>query len=182
MKTAYLIHGTSLPTDDWFPWLKKMARQRLNCQLKIVALPNPFAPVPAQWDAACDRAIHTTDNVVIVAHSLGCIEALRFIEKHALTHVRLILVSGFDQPIYTYPQLDDFADHSFNYARDILPKVTESTVITAKDDRVVPTAYTQELARHLQADLVVESRGGHFLGADGYTQLPIVLETLAKYI
>ena len=180
MKKAYLIHGTSLPDDDWFPWLKKTARQKLNCTVKIVDLPQPFSPHPSEWDAACDRSIVATDGVTIIAHSLGCIEALRFIEQHDVQQANLILVSGFDEPIYTYPELNSFADHTFNYARDILPKVANAVVVTAKDDRIVPTQFSQTMAQHLRAKLILQSTGGHFLGDAGYTKLPVVLEELER--
>ena len=78
MKKVYLIHGTSTRDDDWFAWW----------------LPEPFNPDVQAWDRAIDDQITKDDDLTIVAHSLGCIAALRFIQRQSLHNVRLILVGG----------------------------------------------------------------------------------------
>lgn len=77
MKKAYLIHGTSTRDDDWFPWLEKAARPAI--ELDRLWLPDPFAPQQAAWDQAVDDQIKAEDGITLVAHSLGCITAVRWL-------------------------------------------------------------------------------------------------------
>lgn len=106
MTNAYLIHGTSTRDDDWFPWLEEAVAPAIH--LDRLWLPQPFSPSPAKWAQAIDHQIPASNGVVIVAHSLGCVSALRFIERHALSDARLLLVGAFDCPLPAYPQLDAF--------------------------------------------------------------------------
>ena len=58
--------------------------------------------------------------------------------------------------------------------------MANAVVVTAKDDRIVPTQFSQTMAQHLRAKLILQSTGGHFLGDAGYTKLPVVLEELER--
>lgn len=101
MTKAYLIHGTSTRDDDWFPWLEEAVAPAIK--LDRIWLPEPFNPSPIEWAQAIDQQVPAEDGVVLVAHSLGCISALRFIERHRINDARLLLVGAFDQPLPTYP-------------------------------------------------------------------------------
>lgn len=90
MKKAYLIHGTSTRDDDWFPWLEKAARPEI--ELDRLWLPDPFAPQQAAWDQAVDDQIKAEDGITLVAHSLGCITAVRWLARHDVKNVGLLLV------------------------------------------------------------------------------------------
>ena len=78
--------------DDWFPWLEQAVAPAI--QLERLWLPEPFNPDVQAWDRAIDDQITKDDDLTIVAHSLGCIAALRFIQRQSLHNVRLILVGG----------------------------------------------------------------------------------------
>ena len=97
MKKAYLIHGTSTRDDDWFPWLEQAAKP--NIAVDRIMLPNPFAPDPQEWADAIDQQVPAQDGVILIAHSLGCISTLRFVERHDLHDARLLLVGAFDEPL-----------------------------------------------------------------------------------
>ena len=131
MTKAYLIHGTSTRDDDWFPWLEEAVAPAIK--LDRIWLPEPFNPSPIEWAQAIDQQVPAEDGVVLVAHSLGCISALRFIERHRINDARLLLVGAFDQPLPTYPQLDRFVTPPLQYDQ-VTPKVSQATVIAAQDD------------------------------------------------
>lgn len=177
MINAYLIHGTSTRDDDWFPWLEDAAAPQIK--LQRLTLPNPFNPQREEWDAAVDQQIPAKDGITLVAHSLGCVTALRYVARHQLHDVRLLLVGAFDQGLPAYPELDAFMKPTPDY-RHITPKVSRATVITAKDDPIAPFHDGVTVAHRLGAKLIVQSTGGHFLSSDGFTTFPLALKELQR--
>lgn len=177
MKKVYLIHGTSTRDDDWFLWLEQAAAPSI--QIKRLSLPEPFAPQQAAWNAAVDKQITPTDGLILIAHSLGCITALRFVERHQIKDTRLLLVGAFDQGLPTYPELDQFMRPTPNYKK-ITPKISKATVITAKNDPIAPYQSSIQVAHRLGAKLIIRKTGGHFLASDGFIQFPLVLKELQR--
>lgn len=175
MTNAYLIHGTSTRDDDWFPWLEKAAAPTIK--LDRIFLPNPFAPQATEWDAAVDQQVPADDGLILVAHSLGCVTALRFVSRHRLHDARLLLVGAFDRGLPAYPELDDFTTPAPDYG-EITPKVSKATVITAKNDPIASYHDSVDVAHRLGAKLVVQDTGGHFLTSDGFREFPLALKEL----
>ncbi len=177
MQNAYLIHGTSTRDDDWFPWLESACAPQIK--LDRIYLPNPFAPQADEWNDAVDQQIPAADGLILVAHSLGCITALRFVARHQIHDARLLLVGAFDQGLPAYPELDSFMMPAPDY-RQITPKVSAATVITAKDDPIAPYRNSIDVAHQLGAKLIVQPTGGHFLTSDGFREFPLALKELQR--
>lgn len=177
MKHAYLIHGTSTRDDDWFPWLEATAAPQIN--IDRLLLPNPFNPQKNDWNAAVNQQLTPQDGIILIAHSLGCITALRFIQRSQIKDVRLLLVGAFDSNLPNYPELNSFMNPVPNYEL-ITPKVSKATIITAKDDPIAPYQNSIKIARKLGANLIVQPTGGHFLTSDGYQSFPLALKELQK--
>ena len=177
MTKAYLIHGTSTRDDDWFPWLEQAAAPAIR--LDRLWLPEPFNPQQSSWNAAVDDQIKPADGLILVAHSLGCVTALRFIERHQIKDARLLLVGAFDQGLPAYPELDNFMQPAPDYGQ-IAPKVSKATVIAAKNDPIAPYKNSIQVAHHVNAKLIVQETGGHFLTSDGFTQFPLALKELQR--
>ena len=177
----FLIHGyTAQPSDNWFPWLKNEIKKD-NLTISLLEMPNSQDPDPLVWDAYCDAHISQTDGITIIGHSLGCIQALRFIERHDIKQVNLILVSGFDEKTHTLPQLAAFTDQSIDYAA-VLPKINQAVVISALDDDIIPYVYSETLARYLKCKLIVVPEGKHFIDRDGILDLPVVYDELLAFV
>lgn len=180
MKKAYLIHGTSTRDDDWFPWLEQAVAPAI--QLDRLWLPDPFNPQATEWDGAIDDQIPHEDGqsgITLVAHSLGCIASLRFVARHHLKNVNLILVGAFAKPLPQYPQLNGFVTPPLDFDQ-VRPKIAYATVIAAQDDPIAPYQYGVEVANHIGAKLIVRPTGGHFLSSDGYTKFPLVQKELEQ--
>ena len=181
MPHAYLIHGTSTKDDDWFPWLEEQAALcEPSIGLTRLGLPDPYDPDPQRWQAAIDRQIPTDHDIVLVAHSLGCISAIRWVERHEDAHnIGLVLVGAFDRPLPAYPQLDRFVEPSVDYDK-VDSKLTEPVVITSKDDPIAPMRGALSVAERLDAQAVLHATGGHFLASDGFTAFPTALAELQR--
>lgn len=177
----YLIHGYSAtPTANWFPWLKTQLNIHLNQELNILTMPDTNHPNLEAWLGACERDIASSDGITLIGHSLGCITALRFLEKQTIKNVNLILVSGFDDKIETLPELDEFTQQPLDIQR-LLPKINQITVISARDDDIVPYRHTEKLARDLDAPFILMPHGQHFIDRDGTTKLPVVYDVFATF-
>ncbi|WP_295729204.1 alpha/beta hydrolase [uncultured Limosilactobacillus sp.] len=172
MKTAYLIHGTSTRDDDWFPWLAEAVVPTIS--LERLWLPEPFSPDVKAWDAAIDEQIQPTyAGLTMVAHSLGCLAALRYVNRHSLHDVRLLLVGAFAQPLPHYPELNHFMEPALDFQK-IRAKVSRAVVITAQNDPIAPYQDSVAVANQLNAKLIVRPTGGHFLSSDGFQKFPLV--------
>lgn len=178
---AFLIHGTSTKDDDWFPWLEEQARaQRPPIRLTRLDLPTPFDPDPRQWAQAIDRQIPRDHDLVIVAHSLGCIAAIRWVERHEdARNIGLVLVGAFDRPLEGYPFLDPFVKPPVDYAK-VSGKLTHPVVVTAADDPIAPFHGSLAVAERLGAHTLTYPTGGHFLASEGFTTFPDVFHELRK--
>ncbi|MGY3742283.1 RBBP9/YdeN family alpha/beta hydrolase [Leuconostoc inhae] len=178
----YLIHGyTASPTDNWFPWLKNLVSNELSVPMNIINMPHSDDPKVEEWDKTCDNVITCSNNMTIIGHSLGCIEALRFVSQHNVSHVNLILVSGFDETTTTLPQLHEFTDYQLEIS-DILPKINHSVVISAIDDDIIPYHYSQSLAQHLKCPFILLPNGKHFIDRDNIYELPRVYQELTNML
>lgn len=179
-KKAYLIHGTSTRDDDWFPWLEKAARPQI--QVERLSLPTPFNPDPQQWQDACDSQIQPAPALTIVAHSLGCVTALRYVERHTeLTGVRLLLVGAFAEKLPAYPELASFVQPALDCDK-IQDRLAKATVICAQNDPIAPYQDGVAVAHGIGAKLIVQNTGGRFLTSDGYRSFPLALKELRQLV
>lgn len=178
----YLIHGyTASPKDNWFPGLNNKSKQNFSIPIDIIEMPNSDNPNVEEWDKKVDEIIDSSTKLTIIGHSLGCIEALRYVSKHDVSNVNLILVSGFDETTNTLPQLHEFTDFPL-VMNSILPKIKNAVVISAIDDDIVPTHYSQTLAEHLKCKFVLLPSGKHFIDRDNIFELPSVYEELQNML
>jgi uncharacterized protein len=171
-----VLHGyQASPDAHWFDWLTAdLARDGVPAQ--VPALPSPHGPVLADWVAAARAAIGTPDEgTVVVGHSLGCITAL-----HALSATPgdwrlggLVLAAGFDTGPRAVPEVAEFTLTSPDHAR-VVAGTRHRHVIGSDDDPVVEPALTRALAERLDATFDVVPGGGHLLGKDGFTTLPVL--------
>ncbi|MHA7293249.1 RBBP9/YdeN family alpha/beta hydrolase [Arthrobacter sp. HLT1-21] len=170
----FVVHGyQASPGQHWFPWLKSRFSSVQN-QVTVLDLPTPNEPTTAGWTGALHTSIgRPSAGTVIVAHSLGCIAALRYLAAldPGWSLGGLILVAGFAEPIDSLPLLDGFTAGS-EFVDDLV--VPRCTVIGSDNDPVVAPAITASLADRLGGRLVVVPGGGHFGSDDGYRTFPEV--------
>ena len=183
----YIIHGfDSSPEKNWFQWL---ARELSKCGIstKVLCLPNPKSPSPNQWTQAICEQVRADgeigDRVYFVAHSLGCIATLRFIETldSCVRVGGVVLVAGFCEMISTLPELSPFVDSPLQ-SEKIKQIVLRRAVIRARDDMIVPFSLSQNLAEMIGADFIARDEGGHFMDSDGFREFPLVYDVLLTQI
>ncbi|TDQ57732.1 hypothetical protein EDC45_1380 [Mesocricetibacter intestinalis] len=178
-KRLYITHGyTANSRSHWFPWLKRVLAKH-NMLTTIFDMPDSHHPDPRQWLDYHRKHIEQCDeNTIFVGHSLGCIATLSYLQTQYSNIAGVILVSGFDRTLPNLPELNPFLNPMPDYA-DLIERIPYRTVIAAADDPVVNCTYSEQLARHLQADYQLLASGGHFLDREGCTQLmPVYREVL----
>lgn len=181
LRRAVIFHGYgATPEDHWFDWLARRLEAD-GIHATIPALPNPLEPDHEQWEAAARSALGTPhEQTVVVAHSLGCLAVLRALRSlpGSWRLGRLVLVSGFVDPLPALPELDGFIGAGCD-PTGLGDRVDQVAVIRSDDDPLVPPAHTDRLAGLLGATASVVPGAGHFLADDGFVELPAAYDAVA---
>lgn len=185
VKRAFIVHGWgATPADHWFNWLSGSLKTR-GYTVDIIPLPAPFAPEFSQWQQTLAAHIGTPQpDDLFVAHSLGTISLLHYLSQSRAAKIGgLVLVSGFAGKLPRLPEIDGYSiDNYVENAKLDLPTVRTMTgntaCIVSENDSVVAPEESLKLAAALDCHVIKVPQGGHFLGSDGFTELPQVLQAL----
>ena len=189
MKNLYIIHGYgATPANHWFTWLGNKARAH-GVHAHIPALPQPEAPVFREWQQALADAIGMPgENDIFVAHSLGTITILHYLSATRPARIGgLILVSGFAGRLpglaeingYSMDAYADQASIDLPAIRAMTPHITN---IISSNDPVVAPAESLTLAQTLGSRIVSIENAGHFLGREGFHELPAAWQEVQKIL
>lgn len=185
-KQVYIIHGyNASPINHWFPWLKEKLIQN-EVSAEILSMPTPSRPKVNEWVNALVSNIHDCGkNTFFVAHSLGTITLLKYLENYNINQKvgGIVLVSGFAEPLPIFNQISEFQQLAGFTENEIdfehIKKVTQNRIIIASDnDPIVPEKSSRNLAEHINSQYHLIREGGHFLESDGCLELPVVYEVL----
>ena len=174
-KQIYIIHGyDASPQSHWFSWFKE--KMRGLAEVEILKMPTPQTPKLNQWLETMKQNVNLGENSFIIAHSLGTITSLNFLSGLAnLPKLGgLVLISPFDEPIKEFAILDEFCEPQIAYEK-IKSATNFIKVIAAKDDYIVPCELSLKVARNLGVTPDIFEKGGHFLGADGFSEFEFML-------
>lgn len=185
-----VLHGfRASPQHHWFPWIEETIPGT-----EVVALPDSASPDAEAWIGTTVNAIGALGpEVAVVAHSLGCVTAVRAVERLAAGGTggslgAFVAVSPFAEPLTHSGDegLDAFAAHGLGPFLDGVdlpgagPHLGAVTVIRSDDDPLVAPHLSDAFARGLEARTVVVPGARHFLAAHGVTELPTVVDALTK--
>jgi len=179
MKKVFIVHGhDSSPNQHWFSWLKKQV-ESIDILCEIVNLQHPKQPEHHLWIQDLKQQISPiNDDVIIVAHSLGCLASLDFLSTvlHGGKLNALFLVAGFNQKLSAQPELNFFVDQSQFDDALIRLQTKERFLFFSNNDPFVPAPQSICLGHLLNAQMI-ELRGAkHFLGQDGFSEFPQLWE------
>lgn len=174
----------------WFPYLRAQL-QPLGHQVHVPRLPDTAAPRLKPWRSAFAEHAHAgpVPDTVLVGHSIGGVNILRFLEQHDVdahgTFAGVVLVATPSHDV-GYEELAEFFATPFDWAR-IRGTAKQFRVLVAADDHVLapePVAHVKNLVVGLGATAVVTATGGHLGGSpDDHIDLPeavqLILDCLA---
>jgi hypothetical protein len=178
MKRVFIIHGwDGKPGTHWMPWLK----QQLEAEgVEVVNPKMPHGGKPKQADsvAALDEVVGTPDeDTYFVAHSLGGIAVLRYIESLPSDQKvgGVVFVASFSRALPDHP-LDDFFAESVDF--DKIRSQAKGFSVIHSDNDVVPVEDGEILRDSLNAKYTLVHNAGHFQGDNGFYELPQALADL----
>ncbi|MEQ1106672.1 RBBP9/YdeN family alpha/beta hydrolase [Acinetobacter seifertii] len=183
MRQIFVLHGYSASIHDhWFLDLKHQIEDE-HMAVTLIPFPDSEHPNVDAWQKVLDEQIpNVNENTYFVAHSLGVITLLHFLQRHGYQNIGgMILVSGFSGPLSDISPLDAYIAKSkvdTNYFKDIKKKL----VYLSDNDDLVPPKLTVQLAKDIDAPYVIVPNGGHFLGREGYTAFPQVVNSLKEML
>ena len=179
-KNVYIIHGfDASSTRHWFPWLNKFLTDK-GVTTESIDMPTPAQPDCKTWISfLSEHLTSVTSNTYFVAHSLGCITTLRYLQTVAAPIGGAVLVSGFDQSIPDFSFLDEFTATIPNY-KLLSRTIPNRAVVSAIDDPIVPHEFSRSFADRFDAVFYETKTGRHYLDVDGVTTLPIVADVLSR--
>ena len=125
-------------------------------------------PDRAEWVATLDQAIRAHgDNVIVVAHSLGCITVAHWAEHSGRSIAGALLVAPSDTERPGFPAgTTGFAPIPQYY----FP--FPSIVVSSNNDRYISAERTAELAEAWGSRFVSIGDAGHITADDGYGPWP----------
>jgi uncharacterized protein len=183
MRQIFVLHGYSASIDDhWFLDLKHQIEDE-HTTVTLIPFPDSEHPDVDAWQKVLDQQIPVVnENTYFVAHSLGVITLLHFLQRHDYQNIGgMILVSGFSGFISDSSVLNSYITKSkvdTNYFKSIKKKL----VYLSNNDDLVPPKLTIELAKEIDAPYITVPNGGHFLGREGYTTFPQVVNSLKEML
>lgn len=189
MKRVFIVHGYgATAANHWFGWLQGQALAR-GAEAVALTLPDSENPDFAAWQQGLHEAIGMPQaDDIFVGHSLGCISLLHYLTAMSPARIGgLVLVSGFVDKLPGFAAIGDFSMDGFiakarvDVAR-VAAMTADITCVISENDHVVPAALSRGLAERLHARMVSVAQGGHFLGREGFHELPQAWQAVAALL
>lgn len=174
---GYYVSSPTEPTD-WPAWLGKELEKN-GFDFYYMSMPDPAYPEVNAWvDFLLNQNFEIDENTYLVGHSLGCITALRFLEKLPEGSVLggCILISGFCT-MPKIPILSDFCFLPLDFTK-VKSHSQEFVSVVSDNDHLIPNELSQELSNKLGARTIVEHNKGHFI--TGTKEINSVLNCLLE--
>jgi len=173
-----ILHGyNATPSSDWYGNVADHFR-RQGCEVEVPALPFPWAPNLNLWSKTVrellDRKGWNPDiNLTLIAHSTGCLAALRFAEQlPAGTKLGpSILVAGFPAAMF-HGRIPTLVARAPRPAL-LRGKFEQVLAVHSTNDWRVPCESNIRWAENtLGAEAYRVVNGGHLIRRHGYSDWP----------
>ena len=183
MKKVYIIHGWgATPHEGWRPWLKEELEKQ-GFDVELLEMPETDNPTLEGWVGFMHMVIGMPDkNCYLVGHSLGCISILRYLES-IRGDVKIggaVLVAGPARDL-GIKEVKSFFETDLNFLK-IREHCKKFILINSDNDYYIPLEHGEYLSANLDAELIVKPGMKHFSSADGFKELPVVLESILKIV
>lgn len=189
MLRAIIIHGWGDgPSSHWLPWLKQQLEQQ-GWQVDAPAMPDTDTPVIEKWVQALAKAIGKDDEqTFLVGHSIGCQTILRYLASlpQGIMLGGTVLVAPWLKLKDDSPREEGEEEIAAPWINTPLDSgqarkhlVNQPVVILSDNDFYVDCEFHQKVfSEQLGAQVIVKEKQGHFMAAQGVTELPEAFEAL----
>lgn len=179
----YIIHGhDASPNDHWYPWLSRKLQQAGHYSRRIV-MANASQPDFEAWQKFLALQMPDLDeNTIVIAHSLGCLTALHYLNQRFLqTGARIkagIFVSGFKTRLTTQPELTNFIQCAKMDSGILQTHIPICISFISSNDPIVPPPASIQLGSFINAQIYEVKDAGHFMAEDGFSEIPELWDVL----
>jgi leucyl-tRNA synthetase len=167
-KTNYVfLHGyLASPKINFWPWLKKEIEKK-GGEVSAPTLPNSSS---IEVDSKVEHVLKSCQfnkNTVIVAHSLGCIVALKLLSKLKHPVAKVVLVAPPSSNSTRLPIIDRKKFWGQLSLPMVKNKARKFVVVIDEGDKLVPLGESLEIAKALRAEVVKDKpQVTHFMGKE----------------
>lgn len=169
---AILVHGwDGGPTKNWFPWLSENLRDMGYFVLNM-SMPNPAKPNRKTWIKHLQDHATIDSNTIIIAHSIGCMAVLRYLEKIPNSPKAMILVAPFSENEHKYKTVQSFFYGDLNWNK--IKRCPKIYTLHSDNDPFVSLWQRLEFKEKANAINIVQKSQGHFDG----DKIPKVLDII----
>ncbi len=183
-KRAVILHAMEQTSQGhWYPWLKEKLEKR-GYEVWVPDLPNNFYPSAVEAkELLLSSGWDFSDNLVI-GHSSGSLQLLYLLQNlpHDVSVKAAVMVSSFDHAL---PGMEEQHQNLFSVDYDfaaIIKHAQNRIFVHAKDDPWCPLEGVENWAKHIDAELIVWEKGGHFSTSldPAFVEFPQLLSLLEK--
>lgn len=176
VKRVLMIHGwESNSKEHWF--LEKKERlEKLGYEVVVPDMPNSLHPKREEWVKVIDD-FKPDENSILIGHSLGGVTVLRYLENAGGKSGKNIFIATPIRKLGAgYEEIENFLEGDFNWDK-IKENSGKSIVLNQTEDPSVTLQHGKDLAKFINAELVITKGNDHFDKFD-----KIDFELLEKYI
>ena len=185
MKRVVIIHGWGgSPDEPMHKWLKAELLKN-GCEVVAPEMPDSETPRIGAWVSKIKEIAGEPDEeAIFVGHSIGCQAILRYLEKLPPP----IKVGGvvFIAPWLTLQNLESDEERQIAdpwlktpiREKDVMRHIPKMIAIFSDDDPYVAGENINFFQDKFNAEIIIESKKGHFTEEDGVFELPSVFDAI----
>lgn len=157
----FIIQGIEASAESyWYPWLKSELSSEIGKEIKAENISVPDMPKKVElqlWKDKIKEVVGIVDeNTYFVAHGMGGIAALKYIEESGKKVGGVVLVSSYIQK--DAKNITGFENVQLDY-KNLGENIKHISVLATRDDKGAPYKLSEELAESLGAKFVLEQGG-----------------------
>ncbi len=166
--------------EEWMEYSENVVARPWRAEKEVLSFKQPKG-LPLQ-------------DSILIGHSLGTPFILRLLERYATDHLEhmsggeqihpvynnrvkaAFLVSAFDRSL-GIPEIDNFTELPFDW-RKIKNACEKFYIFQSDNDPYIPLWIAEEMAKKLNAELIVEKNGDHLNAPGGFLEYPKLLKKI----
>ncbi len=176
-----LVHGwEGSPNKDWFPWLnKKLIKDGYD--VINMSMPNPLYPKKEEWVKHIDGHVDPIKETIFIAHSLGAISVLKYLEKIDQKIKGVIFVAPYVFNEKKYKIISSFYSRKIDWSK-INKNCSKFFAIFSDDDPFVSLDQYYFMKDMIDIDLTVLHNRGHFSDDDNIKEIPELYKIIKEIL
>lgn len=177
-----LVHGwEGGPDKDWFPWLnKKLIKDGFD--VVNMSMPSSMSPKKGEWIKHLEEHIDLTGKIFFIAHSLGAMAVLQYLEKINKKIRGAIFVAPYVINEKKYKTLSSFYSRKIDWTK-VNKNCSKFFTIFSDNDPFVSLEQYVFMKENTDVELTMISDKGHFSDDDdNIKELPELYNIIKKEI